>query len=30
VPESHRVAGVLELEVPTLQAKRHLVFLEAR
>jgi 16S rRNA (guanine527-N7)-methyltransferase len=30
VPESHRVASVLELEVPTLQAKRHLVFLEAR
>jgi 16S rRNA (guanine527-N7)-methyltransferase len=30
VPESHRVARVLELEVPTLQAKRHLVFLEAR
>lgn len=29
VPESHRVASVLELEVPTLQAKRHLVFLEA-
>jgi len=30
VPESHRVASVLELEVPTLQARRHLVFLEAR
>lgn len=30
VPESHRVASVLELEIPTLQAKRHLVFLEAR
>jgi len=30
VPESHRVASVLALEVPTLQAKRHLVFLEAR
>jgi 16S rRNA (guanine527-N7)-methyltransferase len=30
IPESHRVASVLELEVPTLQAKRHLVFIEAR
>lgn len=29
VPASHRVAQVLELHVPTLQAKRHLVFLEA-
>ena len=29
VPESHRVARVLELHVPTLDAKRHLVFVEA-
>jgi 16S rRNA (guanine527-N7)-methyltransferase len=29
VPATHRVANVIELEVPTLQAKRHLVFLEA-
>ena len=29
VPASHRVARVLELHVPTLDAKRHLVFLEA-
>lgn len=29
VPASHKVAKVLELEVPTLEAKRHLVFLEA-
>ena len=29
VPASHRVAGVLELAVPTLDAKRHLVMLEA-
>jgi 16S rRNA (guanine527-N7)-methyltransferase len=29
VPASHRVADVVALEVPTLQAKRHLVFLEA-
>jgi 16S rRNA (guanine527-N7)-methyltransferase len=29
VPASHRVAGVVELRVPTLDAKRHLVFLEA-
>jgi len=29
VPVSHRVARVLELSVPNLEAKRHLVFLEA-
>jgi 16S rRNA (guanine527-N7)-methyltransferase len=29
VPASHRVARVLELHVPRLDAKRHLVFLEA-
>jgi 16S rRNA (guanine527-N7)-methyltransferase len=29
VPASHRVANVLELAVPTLEAKRHLVTLEA-
>ena len=29
VPASHRVAHVLELAVPTLEAKRHLVTLEA-
>ena len=29
VPASHRVAQVLELAVPALDAKRHLVFLEA-
>lgn len=29
LPASHRVAQVLELNVPTLDAKRHLVFLEA-
>jgi len=29
VPASHRVAQVVELKVPTLDAKRHLVFLEA-
>ena len=29
VPASHRVAQVLELKVPTLDARRHLVFLEA-
>jgi 16S rRNA (guanine527-N7)-methyltransferase len=29
VPASHKVAKVLELAVPTLEAKRHLVFLEA-
>jgi len=29
VPASHRVARVLELHVPTLEAKRHLVFVEA-
>jgi len=29
MPASHRVAQVLELRVPTLEAKRHLVFLEA-
>jgi 16S rRNA (guanine527-N7)-methyltransferase len=29
VPASHRVAQVLELRVPRLAAKRHLVFLEA-
>jgi 16S rRNA (guanine527-N7)-methyltransferase len=29
VPASHRVAQVLELHVPSLDAKRHLVFLEA-
>ena len=29
VPASHRVARVLELHVPTLDAKRHLVFVEA-
>ena len=29
VPPTHRVAQVLELQVPSLDAKRHLVFLEA-
>jgi 16S rRNA (guanine527-N7)-methyltransferase len=29
VPPSHRVAQVVELKVPTLEAHRHLVFLEA-
>jgi 16S rRNA (guanine527-N7)-methyltransferase len=29
VPASHRVANVLALQVPTLEAKRHLVFVEA-
>lgn len=29
VPASHKVAKVLELAVPTLEAKRHLVFVEA-
>jgi 16S rRNA (guanine527-N7)-methyltransferase len=29
VPVTHRVAQVLELQVPTLDAKRHLVFVEA-
>ncbi len=29
VPATHRVAQVLELHVPTLEAKRHLVVLEA-
>jgi 16S rRNA (guanine527-N7)-methyltransferase len=29
VPATHRVAEVLELHVPTLEAKRHLVVLEA-
>ena len=29
VPASHRVAQVVELAVPTLEAKRHLVLLEA-
>lgn len=29
VPSSHRVAEVVELAVPTLEAKRHLVLLEA-
>ncbi len=29
VPATHRVARVLELHVPTLEAKRHLVFVEA-
>lgn len=29
VPASHRVARVLELQVPHLEAKRHLVFVEA-
>jgi 16S rRNA (guanine527-N7)-methyltransferase len=29
VPASHRVAQVLELQVPHLEAKRHLVFVEA-
>lgn len=29
LPASHRVAGVVELSVPTLEAKRHLVFLKA-
>jgi 16S rRNA (guanine527-N7)-methyltransferase len=28
LPASHRVAGVTELHVPDLQAKRHLVFVE--
>ena len=29
VPASHRVAQVIELKVPSLEARRHLVFLEA-
>lgn len=29
VPATHRVARVLEISVPNLEAKRHLVFLEA-
>jgi len=29
VPATHRVARVLEIRVPSLEAKRHLVFLEA-
>jgi 16S rRNA (guanine(527)-N(7))-methyltransferase GidB len=29
VPPSHRVAQVIELKVPSLDARRHLVFLEA-
>lgn len=29
VPETHRVAQVVELQVPRLEAKRHLVFVEA-
>jgi len=29
VPATHRVARVLEIDVPHLEAKRHLVFLEA-
>lgn len=29
LPPTHRVAQVLELQVPTLDAKRHLVFVEA-
>jgi 16S rRNA (guanine527-N7)-methyltransferase len=29
VPETHRVAQVIELQVPRLEAKRHLVFVEA-
>jgi 16S rRNA (guanine527-N7)-methyltransferase len=29
VPATHRVAGVVELAVPELDAKRHLVFLES-
>lgn len=29
VPDSHRVARVVELSVPSLEAKRHLVLLEA-
>lgn len=29
VPPSHRVSQVVELEVPSLDARRHLVFLEA-
>lgn len=29
VPATHRVARVLEIQVPTLEAKRHLVFMEA-
>lgn len=29
VPASHKVSRVLELQVPELQAKRHLVFMEA-
>ena len=29
VPPTHRVAGVIELAVPSLEAKRHLVALEA-
>jgi 16S rRNA (guanine527-N7)-methyltransferase len=29
LPQSHRVAGVVELAVPSLDAKRHLVLLEA-
>jgi 16S rRNA (guanine527-N7)-methyltransferase len=29
VPATHRVARVLEISVPSLEAKRHLVFLKA-
>jgi hypothetical protein len=29
VPPTHRVAQVIELKVPNLDARRHLVFLEA-
>jgi 16S rRNA (guanine527-N7)-methyltransferase len=29
VPATHRVARVLEIQVPSLEAKRHLVFMEA-
>jgi 16S rRNA (guanine527-N7)-methyltransferase len=29
VPQSHRVARVVELNVPSVDAKRHLVLLEA-
>jgi 16S rRNA (guanine527-N7)-methyltransferase len=29
VPATHRVANVVELTVPRLEAKRHLVLLEA-
>lgn len=28
VPASHRISGVVELRVPTLEARRHLVFIE--